>query len=81
MLSSNVKTPRDCINLCLKKNPDCKAAEWWASGERDCFECFDPTKREEYTHADDVGYPPHLLVRPTKTFRKSTFSFFWIEDL
>lgn len=65
-LSVNVKSSKDCVDKCLEKNPTCKAVEWWANGQQECFECFKPSLRAEYTETDDESYPPHVLVRPNK---------------
>ena len=52
--------------MCLKDDPACKAVEWWAGGEQECYECFKPSLRAKYTDTDDESYPPHVLVRPSK---------------
>ena len=60
----NMQTSKDCVKMCLEKNPACKAVEWWANGLHECFECFDPSLMADFTDTDDESYPPHVLVRP-----------------
>ena len=71
-LASDVPTPQDCVNICIEKNPSCKAVEWWENGPNDCYDCINPSLRIEYNDDADDSYPPHVLVRPIKAAGKSS---------
>lgn len=61
-LSDEIPEADKCKKLCIEKNPDCKAIEWWQRHGGICFECTDTSMRCPYNDPEDLANPPHVFI-------------------
>lgn len=62
------KTPQvdNCKKLCIEKNPECRAIEWWERHGGLCFECTNTSLRTVYKDTTDLAHPPHVYIVTNK---------------
>lgn len=61
-LSLHVPLSEDCKKLCIERNPNCKAIEWWENRGGLCYECTNTSMRTHFDDLTDLAYPPHVFI-------------------
>lgn len=61
-LSYAVPLSEDCKKLCIKRNPECRAFEWWENRGGLCYECTNTSMRTSFENTKDLAYPPHVFI-------------------
>ena len=65
MLILRGTTIEECKSYC---DEGCGAIEWWEGGSQACYLCTDLSLLMTFPHANDLSYPPHVVIKKPGMF-------------